>query len=371
MGRRTTSDPALERPNPPITTRTTPATGHHPTPTRPTRARAAGADTSRPTTAQTARPSRTALRFGICLISTCQCQDYTRQPQAMTRTHDTRRLAARRARTPSCRSTSTTRPSGSRPPTAERRSPAGSASTRPSAEQLSRWALAHPDALRRRRPALLADRLADLARARRRAARDRSSASSGRSACSSRPRRGGGWELDPDASRWTRSARSPRSAPASTATCARPRCPSTRSRRCSSAGTRARCTPARARTLDAGQARSPTRSPANSASASRPGAPERPARPLGPRARAPPQPHHRRRHASAPSSRLRVVTLPGRRLPAPPARLGAASTSYHATHSAAMELGEAVQTAIDHGLPLLLSSRGRRASSRTPSASGA
>ena len=33
-----------------------------------------------------------------------------------------------------------------------------------------------------------------------------------------------------------------------------------------------------------------------------PGAPERPARPLGPRARAPPQPHRRRRHASAPSS---------------------------------------------------------------------
>ncbi len=52
---------------------------------------------------------------------------------------------------------------------------------------------------------------------------------------------------------------------------------------------------------------------------------------------------------------LRVVTLPVRRLPR--RRLGSAPfDEFHATHSAAMELGEAVQTAIEHGLPLLLSS---------------
>jgi len=52
---------------------------------------------------------------------------------------------------------------------------------------------------------------------------------------------------------------------------------------------------------------------------------------------------------------LRVVTLPGRRLPR--RRLGSAPfDDHHATHSAVMELGEAVQTAIEHGLPLLLSS---------------
>ena len=44
-----------------------------------------------------------------------------------------------------------------------------------------------------------------------------------------------------------------------------------------------------------------------------------------------------------------------RRLPR--RRLGSAPfDEYHATHSAVMELGEAVQTAIEHGLPLLLSS---------------
>ena len=52
---------------------------------------------------------------------------------------------------------------------------------------------------------------------------------------------------------------------------------------------------------------------------------------------------------------LRVVTLPVRRLPR--RRLGSAPfDEFHATHSAVMELGEAVQTAIEHGLPLLLSS---------------
>ena len=52
---------------------------------------------------------------------------------------------------------------------------------------------------------------------------------------------------------------------------------------------------------------------------------------------------------------LRVVTLPVRRLPR--RRLGSAPfDEFHATYSAVMELGEAVQTAIEHGLPLLLSS---------------
>jgi hypothetical protein len=52
---------------------------------------------------------------------------------------------------------------------------------------------------------------------------------------------------------------------------------------------------------------------------------------------------------------LRVVTVPARRFPR--RRLGSAPfDDYHATHSAVMELGEAVQTAIEHGLPLLLSS---------------
>ncbi|WP_169542194.1 helicase-related protein [Solirubrobacter soli] len=52
---------------------------------------------------------------------------------------------------------------------------------------------------------------------------------------------------------------------------------------------------------------------------------------------------------------LRVVTLPVRRLPR--RRLGSAPfDEFHATQSAVMEFGEAVQTAIEHGLPLLLSS---------------
>ncbi|HWK28474.1 MAG TPA: DEAD/DEAH box helicase [Solirubrobacter sp.] len=65
-------------------------------------------------------------------------------------------------------------------------------------------------------------------------------------------------------------------------------------------------------------------------------------------------------HTSADGSerselRLRVVTFPSRRLPR--RRVGSAPLDEHtATHSAAMELGEAVQTAIEHGLPLLLSS---------------
>lgn len=51
---------------------------------------------------------------------------------------------------------------------------------------------------------------------------------------------------------------------------------------------------------------------------------------------------------------LRVVTLPSRRLPR--RQVGSAPISeLHVTPSAAMELGEAVQTAIGHGLPLLLS----------------
>jgi hypothetical protein len=67
----------------------------------------------------------------------------------------------------------------------------------------------------------------------------------------------------------------------------------------------------------------------------------------------------RRSHSADGSERaelaLRVVTLPGRRFPR--RRLGCAPfDEYHATHSAVMELGEAVQTAIEHGLPLLLSS---------------
>ena len=53
--------------------------------------------------------------------------------------------------------------------------------------------------------------------------------------------------------------------------------------------------------------------------------------------------------------RLRIATLPSRRLPR--RRVGSAPLDeYHATHSAPMEIGEAVQTAIEHGLPLLLSS---------------
>ncbi len=52
---------------------------------------------------------------------------------------------------------------------------------------------------------------------------------------------------------------------------------------------------------------------------------------------------------------LRVVTLPVRRLPR--RRLGSAPfDEFHSTRSAPMELGEAVQTAIEHGIPLLLSS---------------
>ena len=94
-----------------------------------------------------------------------------------------------------------------------------------------------------------------LAGARRRPARPGRRASSARSACFLAPAPGGGWELAPDASRWTRSGCSPRSAPRSSRDlrarhAARRRDPAS----CSSAATRARCTPARASTLDsAGQ----------------------------------------------------------------------------------------------------------------------
>ena len=84
---------------------------------------------------------------------------------------------------------------------------------------------------------------------------------------------------------------------------------------------------------------------------------------------------HRRSHTAADGHEhaelgLRVVTLTARRLPR--RRLGSAPfDEFHATRSAVMELGEAVQTAIEHGLPLLLVLRGRPANSRTPCASGA
>ncbi|RKQ90846.1 helicase-like protein [Solirubrobacter pauli] len=62
-------------------------------------------------------------------------------------------------------------------------------------------------------------------------------------------------------------------------------------------------------------------------------------------------------HTAADGSelQLRVVTFPSRKLPR--RRVGSAPLDdHHAIHSAAMELGEAVQTAIERGLPLLLPS---------------
>ena len=56
------------------------------------------------------------------------------------------RRRAARAPTRGCRSTSTTRRAGSRAPTSAARSRAGSASRGQQADELSRWALAHPDA---------------------------------------------------------------------------------------------------------------------------------------------------------------------------------------------------------------------------------
>ena len=138
------------------------------------------------------------------------------------------------------------------------------------------------------------------------------------------------------------------------ATCAPPRCRRrTSTGDCSSASTRARCTPGRARTLDsAGRARA-RRSRASSASPSAPACRATRATAGAACSSAAAATPPRDGSASAELA-LRVRHLRRRAVPAPPARLGAARRAPRHP-SAVMELGEAVQTAIEHGLPLLLS----------------
>ena len=224
--------------------------------------------------------------------------------------------------------------------------------------------LAPPRRLRPRRPALLADRLARPGWRSPTSSCRRSSASSGRSGCSSRPPSAATAGSSRRCSRSTRSGCSPRSAAASSATCAPRRCPlERRRRRCSNASTRARCTPGRseqprlrrraragahararhARSARACRARSATAGAACSSAAA--------ATPAVTAAR-------------APSSRCACSPSPAAAFPR--RRLGAAPRDEHAAQpSAVMELGEAVQTAIERGLPLLLSSEAAGAARAT------
>ena len=212
-----------------------------------------------------------------------------------------------------------------------------------------------PRRVRPRRPALLADRLADLAGARRRAARARRARRAARSACSSSPalkgqRLAAGARALPGHDPADRRAR--RAAGARPALA--PALPGDARRRAARARQRAaRCTPGPRSCLDAAGQLAQELTRALRADR-RPGRAARQARPLGPPARAPQQLHRPRRRARQVELALRVVTFPAREFTQ--RRLGAAPRDdRYAQPSAVMELGEAVQTAVDRGLPLLLS----------------
>ena len=73
---RTRATRARERPNPPHRPERHPL-WTPPDPSPPTRARNAGAGTCEADHRSNRAPFPHPLRFGICLISTCQCQDFT------------------------------------------------------------------------------------------------------------------------------------------------------------------------------------------------------------------------------------------------------------------------------------------------------
>ena len=221
------------------------------------------------------------------------------------------------------------------------------------AGDLSRWLLAPRRRLRPRRPALLADRVGDMAGARRRTAAPGGARSSGRSGCSSHPLSAVRVGSSRRCCRSTRSGSCIRSAAASSTTCA-PRCsrsapPAT----CSNASTRARCTPGPNEQLDsaAGLAQALTRELGTPVSAGVAREKyERWGRLLVRR-----RPCIGRDGSASSELVLRVLTIAGREFPR--RRVGAAPRDEHAAQpSAVMELGEAVQAAIERELPLLLSS---------------
>ena len=279
-----------------------------------------------------------------------------------------RSTRARAARTRGCRSTSTTR-ACSRSGSDQRRALCARLGLAPGqADDLSRWVLEHPDAVRRRRPALLADRLA------RPGCGSPTSSSPpververpvGVFVVPARPRAGGSWSRcsrssDPS-DRRARRASGPRPVRRDAAR--------RRGRRAARADQpRTRCTPGAKERLDsAGQlAQELTRALGRTLS---PGVP-RDKRDRWGRLLVTRRSHTSRDGDERSELALRVVTFPAREFSAAPARRGAARSSAARQPSAVMELGEAVQTAVERGLPLLLSTEAA-GHSRTPCASGA
>ena len=211
-----------------------------------------------------------------------------------------------------------------------------------------------PGRVRGRRPALLAHRLPHVAGARRPAARSRRAGSSGRSACSPCPPCGpptaGSWCpcIALDAIRLIAAlggTRGPRPA--------RRRAARRRDRR--AARTDQRSLPARrAEGVPGLGVAARERAVARAGNDRQPGRAARQARPLGPAARDPAQPHAARTGRGAQSSSC--ASSRSRRA----SSRDAGSARPHATSitrqpSAVMDLGEAVQTAVERGLPLLLS----------------
>ena len=194
-------------------------------------------------------------------------------------------------------------------------------------------------------------------RARRRAAAGRSSASSGRSACSScPPRAGDGWQLTPvlslDAIRAARRARRRRSS----ATCARATLPADAVDELLERVERAHAArrAARERLDSAGQLAEALTARARRSRVS-PGVPRDPRDRWGRllvrrRSLHRPRRHRARRARAARRHASRRARFPRRRLGSAPLR-----RAPRAPTARSMELGEAVQTAIEHGLPLLLS----------------
>ena len=211
-----------------------------------------------------------------------------------------------------------------------------------------------PRRLRRRRPALLADRLGHMAGARRRAAARRSREVERPVGLFLAPaERGEGWQLAPvlslDAIRLLALARRPRRVRPALGGAAR----SAPAANCSNASTRTRCTPGRTSTSTPPPG-SPRRSRASSARASARAWRARSAT-AGDACSSGAAPCTGPRRRRGPELVLRVLTIAGRAFPR--RRVGAAPRDEHAAQpSAAMELGEAVQTAIERELPLLLSS---------------
>ena len=237
--------------------------------------------------------------------------------------------------------------------------------------QLSRWALAHPDALRRRRPALLADRLADAGWP---SPTSNSPPVGARRAAGRRvPRRrapGGGWELTPT----LLAGRDPRCSPRSAPRIERDLRARHAARRRDRRALLERWNP---RTLHAGP-----RENLDSARPARRGAHARARPPRQPgRARATRSTAGAACSSAAAATRtgdgreraelaLRVVTLPGAGAPAPPARLGAARRATTPPTARRWSSARPSRPRSSTGCRCCCPPR-PPASSRTPSASGA